>query len=96
MHPSTVVLIVAKTVTLLCGVALTTLTYRAYRRTMAPAMRALCLGIGLVSVGSLLAGGLNQLLGFAVAESAAVQSVFTASGFAVLTYSLYTEQPSAN
>jgi len=96
MHPTTVLLVGAKAVTLLCGVALTTLAYRAYRRTMAPAMRALCLGIGLVSVGSLLAGGLNQLLGVSIAQSVTIESVFTASGLLVLTYSLYTEQPPSN
>lgn len=56
-------------------------------------MRALCLGLGLVSVGSLLAGGHNQFIGFSVADSAAIRRVFTASGFVVLTYSLYTDRP---
>ena len=54
-----VLLIGMKTVTLVCGVILTTLTYRAYRRTEAPAMRALCLGIGFVTLGGV--GVVNAL-----------------------------------
>ncbi|MFC6975983.1 hypothetical protein ACFQL1_16860 [Halomicroarcula sp. GCM10025709] len=91
--PSTILLIAAKTVTLLCGAVLTALTYRAYRRTDARAMRALFVGIGLVTVGSIFAGSLHQVFEFPVATSVTVESSFTAAGFAVLTYSLYTEQP---
>ncbi|MFC7076002.1 MULTISPECIES: DUF7521 family protein [Haloarcula] len=91
---SAVLLIAAKTVTLVCGAVLTALTYRAYRRTDSPAMRALFVGIGLVTVGSIFAGSLHQMLDFPVATSITVESTFTAAGFAVLTYSLYTEQPS--
>ncbi|WP_276273896.1 DUF7521 family protein [Haloarcula litorea] len=93
MYPDTVLLVAAKTVTLLCGVVLTWLTYKAYRRTGSPAMRALWVGIGFVTAGAMLAGGVHQLLGLPVALSSTVQSLFTATGFAVLTYSLYTEQP---
>lgn len=89
MHLSTVLLVVAKTVTLVCGVVLTTLTYRAYRRTQSGAMRMLCLGLGLVTAGGVLAGSLNQLVGLPVATSATIESVFMAAGFIVLTYSLY-------
>lgn len=95
MDLSTALLIAAKTVTLVCGAVLTVLTYRAYRRTRAPAMRALMVGIGLITAGALLAGTLHQFVGLGVTTSAAIQSVFTAVGFAVLTYSLYTEQPTA-
>lgn len=93
MELSIVLLVAAKTVTLACGLALTWLTYRAYRRTAAPAMRALWIGISFVTTGALLAGGVHQLLGVPLMESTIVQSLFTASGFSLLTYSLYTEQP---
>lgn len=93
MHLSTVTLVVAKTVVLVCGAVLTTLTYRAYSRTRSAAMRALTLGIGLMTVGGVLAGSLHQLAGVAVATSTAVESVFMALGFAVMTYSLYAERP---
>lgn len=90
---STTLFIAAKAVTLVCGVALTTVTYRAYSRTGSAAMRALSLGIGLVTAGGVLAGSLNQFLGVPVATSSAVESVFMAAGFLVMTYSLYADQP---
>jgi len=90
--PSAVLLIVAKTITLACGLVLTTLTYRAYRRTRSTAMRALCVGIGLVTAGSVLAGSLNQLAGLPIVVSSTVESVFTAAGFIVMTYSLYSDR----
>jgi O-antigen/teichoic acid export membrane protein len=88
-----VLLIGMKTVTLLCGVILTTLTFRAYRRTRAPAMRALCLGIGFVTLGAILGGSLHQFVGMPVAQSVTVEELFTAAGFFILTYSVYTDQP---
>jgi len=95
VHLSTVLLVAAKTVMLSCGIALTTVTYRAYTRSGAPAMRALSSGIGLVTAGGVLAGSLHQLVGVPVATSSAVESVFMAVGFAVMTYSLYADQPTA-
>jgi len=88
-----VLLVAAKTVTLCCGAVLTTMTYRAYRRTRAPAMRALWVGIGLVTAGAILAGTLHQVVGIPVTVSVTIESLFTAAGFLVLTYSLYTEGP---
>lgn len=89
---STTLLVAAKTVTLLCGAALTTLTYRAYSRTDSAAMRALALGIGLVTAGGVLAGSLNQFFGVPIATSSVVESVFMAAGFLVMTYSLYADR----
>jgi len=89
---STVLLVAAKTLTLACGVVLTTLTYRAYRRTRSTAMRVLSLGIGLVTAGAVLAGSLNQLAGVPVVVSTTVESLFTAAGFLVMTYSLYSDR----
>ena len=89
VHLSTLLLVAAKTVTLACGIVLTTLTYRAYRRTQSAAMRVLCLGLGLVTAGGVLAGSLHQLVGLPLATSTTIESVFTAAGFGVLTYSLY-------
>jgi len=89
VHLSTVLLVAAKTVTLGCGVVLTTLTYRAYKRTQSSAMRVLCLGLGLVTAGGVLAGSLHQVVGMPIATSTTIESVFMAAGFGVLTYSLY-------
>ena len=89
---STVFLVAAKTLTLACGVVLTTLTYRAYRRTESTAMRVLSLGIGLVTAGAVLAGSLNQLAGVPLVVSTTIESLFTAAGFLVMTYSLYSDR----
>ena len=89
---STVFLVAAKTLTLACGVVLTTLTYRAYRRTRSTAMRVLSVGIGLVTAGAVLAGSLNQLAGLPLVISTTVESLFTAAGFLVMTYSLYSDR----
>jgi len=89
---STTFLVAAKTLTLACGVVLTSLTHRAYRRTRSTAMRVLSLGIGLVTAGAVLAGSLNQLAGVPLVLSTAVESLFTAAGFLVMTYSLYSDR----
>ncbi|QCC52682.1 DUF7521 family protein [Halapricum salinum] len=81
--------IVTNTVTLLCGGTVTLLARRAYHRTQSPALGALTAGLGLVTAGALLAGGLHQFLGIGFATSVGVQSTFTAVGFAILAYSLY-------
>jgi uncharacterized membrane protein YfcA len=91
MDESTALLTAAKTATLLFGGILTLLSLRAYRRTGSPALRALAAGIGMVTVGAILGGALHQLLDLPLRTSATLQSVFTALGFGVLTYSLYTE-----
>jgi TRAP-type C4-dicarboxylate transport system permease small subunit len=93
---TTVVLIVAKATTLIFGGALTLLAYRAFRRTGAVGLKVLGIGIGLLTAGALVGGVLHQLVGVPLNLSVTVQSVFTAVGFAVMTYSLFTDvtQPS--
>jgi hypothetical protein len=86
-----VLLVAAKTVTLVCGGALTALSARAARRTGSPALRALAVGIGLLTVGALAGGVGHQYLGLSLGASVSVQSVFTAAGLGVMTYSLYAE-----
>jgi len=92
MSERTLLLVIAKTATLTFGTLLTYLSHSAYRRTGSGALRALAVGIGLVTAGAILGGGLHQLLGLPLRTSVIVQSVFTAAGFAVLTYSLYTDR----
>lgn len=84
-------IVVAKTTTLLLGGLVTYLALKAYRRTGARPLRALAIGFGIITLGSLLAGLGNQLLGLGFQESVLVQSVVTAVGFAVITYSLYAD-----
>lgn len=92
MNGSTALLAATKTVTLLFGGTITYLSYRAYRRTGSPALRALTLGIGMVTSGVILGGILHKIVGLPLELSVSIQSVFTAAGFAVLTYSLYTKR----
>lgn len=91
MIPRATVLIAMKAATLTFGAIITYLAFRAYRRTRSTALRALAAGIGLVTCGAFLGGVLHQFVDVSLGVSAIVQSVFTATGFAVLTYSLYTE-----
>jgi len=81
--------IVTNTVTLVCGGTVTLLARRAYLRTRSPSLGALTVGLGLVTAGALLAGGLHQFFGVGFETSVGVQSTFTAVGFVVLAYSLY-------
>jgi len=87
----TLVVVVTKAVTLTFGTILTWLSVRAFRRTGAPALRALAVGIGLVTAGAFLGGAVHQVAGLELLVGIAVQGVFTAAGFTVLTYSLYAE-----
>lgn len=90
-HELAVILVVAKVSTLAFGGALTYLSYSAFRRTNSRALRALAFGIGLLTLGALLGGLLHQFAGISLAASVTVQSVFTAGGFAVMTYSLFAD-----
>ncbi|QSG12267.1 DUF7521 family protein [Halapricum desulfuricans] len=81
-----------KTLTLILGGLITYLSYRAYRRTGSPALRALSIGFGLVTTGALLAGVTNILLhDISIGVSLAIESGLTTAGFAVIVYSLYTQ-----
>lgn len=81
--------VASKVVTILAGGFVTLLAYRAYARTGSPALRALAVGLGLVTVGGFVAGAVHQLSGLDIVAGIAIQSTFTAVGFAVLAYSLY-------
>jgi len=89
MLETTLVLALTKAATLSFGALLAGLSWRAYRRTTDPALRALAVGIGLVTLGAVLGGVLHRVAGVRLAVAVSVQSVFTAAGFALLTYSLY-------
>lgn len=91
----TSLVVVLKTVTLVLGAAITYYALKAYRRTGSPALRALTVGFGVVTLGSLLAGAVDRAL---VVGSAldpewalAIESALTAVGFGVILYSLYVE-----
>lgn len=82
---------VMMTVTLVCGGLITGLSYRAYRRTGIRALRALTIGLGLVTLGGIIAGSAHQFTSMDIKLGISIQSTFTALGFAVIAYSLYME-----
>jgi hypothetical protein len=95
VSPHTVVtppaIIALKTVTLLLGGLITYLSYKAYRRTGAEPLRALSLGFGVVTLGTLLAGALDEVLGLGFRLGLLVESALVAVGFGIIVYSLYTD-----
>lgn len=89
-HP--ILLTALKTITLIFGATITFFSYRAYRRTGVPALRALTIGFGVITLGSLLAGVVDRFIISLGRESAiVVESALTAVGFAVILYSLYVD-----
>jgi hypothetical protein len=78
-----------KTLSLVLGGAITYLAYKAYRRTGAPSLRYLAVGFGIVTLGSLLAGIIDQVLQLELRVGLLVESVLITAGFAVIVYSLY-------
>jgi len=91
MSHVTVAIAATKTVTLVLGALITLFSLRAYRRTGAPALRALGIGFATVTVGAMLGGVADLLLPVGFEVGVLLQSLLTAAGFGVITYSLYTE-----
>lgn len=84
-------IIVTKSIILLLGSLITYLSYKTHRRTQTPALRALAIGFGVITLGALLAGVADQLLGVSLAAGIFINSILTALGFVIITYSLYVE-----
>lgn len=81
-----------KAITLGLGGMITYFAYRAYTRTRAKPLKYLALGFGFVTFGSLLAGAFDQFFVDISRDLAlVVESALTAIGFAIITYSLYSE-----
>lgn len=90
MHLNTLI-IIAQTVVLILGGSITFYATRAYRTTGDPSLRALAVGFGIVTLGTLVAGIVHQFLGFELSVGVAVSSWLTAVGFGAIVYSLYVE-----
>jgi len=80
-----------KTVTLVLGGLITYFAFNAYRRTGAAPLRALAVGFGAVTLGSLVAGVLDRVVASGSQYALVAESALTAIGFAVVLYSLYAE-----
>lgn len=89
--PNTAI-IVLKTIILLLGSGVTAIAFKAYRRTGAPALRALALGFGTITLGAFSAGVAHQLLGVTLKQGIIINSFLVAIGLAIILYSLYLEQ----
>jgi hypothetical protein len=79
-----------KTITLLMGFVVTYLALKAYRRTRAPALRAVAVGFAVVTLGAVLGGVAHQLLDVSLSVGVLLQSLVTMVGFGLIVYSLYT------
>ncbi|GAB7095195.1 hypothetical protein JCM30237_23480 [Halolamina litorea] len=86
------VIIVLKTIILLLGSGITLIALRAYRRTGEPALRALAVGFGTITLGALLAGVANQIVGLTLKQGIVINSLLAATGLAIILYSLYAQR----
>ncbi len=87
---TTTLIIGFKTLTLVLGGLITYLAYRAYRRTRSRSLGALTLGFGIVTLGTFLAGIVDQVLDAGFQLGLLIESALIALGFLIIVYSLYT------
>ena len=85
-------IVAMKTVTLLLGGLITYFSLRAFQRTRSRALGALAAGFGIITAGSIFAGAMNLIFQIDLQYSVLLQSVATAIGFSVITYSIYLEE----
>jgi hypothetical protein len=86
------VIVALKTVTLLLGGLIAFFSFKAYRRTGAKPLQLLAVGFTLVTLGSLLAGAIDQFATATRDYALVAESGLTALGFAIIVYSLYAQQ----
>lgn len=89
MSQMTTLVVALKTVTLVLGGLITYFAYMAYRRTRAAPLRSLAIGFGFVTLGSFIAGAVDQFVDMPLGTALMVESLLTAIGFGVVLYSLY-------
>lgn len=87
-------IVVTKTLVLVIGGLITYYSYQAYRRTGMPEHRFLTVGFGIITVGAVVGGVIDLVVGSYFAEdllytSVLLSSSLTAIGLAVILYSLY-------
>lgn len=91
MSQETTIVIALKTLTLVLGGLITFYAYKAYRRTGSRPLRALTIGFGVITLGAILAGAVDQLLSFPTSTALVAESALNAVGFAVILYSLFVD-----
>ena len=90
---TTTLIIGFKTLTLALGGLITFLAFKAYRRTDARSLGTLSLGFAIVTLGTFLAGVVDQVLAAGFLAGLLIESALIAAGFLVIVYSLYTTKP---
>ncbi|WP_435185196.1 DUF7521 family protein [Halobellus sp. EA9] len=84
-------IVVVKTGILVLGGLITYFSLKAYRNTGTRALRALAVGFGIITLGALLGGTMDFILGVSLATGILIDAALTFVGFAVITYSLYAD-----
>lgn len=85
----TPLVLISKTLVLVFGLLIVRIAYRAYRRRGSRSLRSLTLAFGLITIGGVLGGSIDQVLQLGLQAGILANSLLTALGFAVLAYSLY-------
>lgn len=93
VHPETPQWILAllagtRIAVLILGLAVTAISYRAYRRTGTAYLRTAAVGFGVISIGVFLEGVLFELFGLDLAAVHIVESIAIGLGFLILLQSL--------
>lgn len=83
------VILVFKILTLFLGGSIAFFAFKAYKRTKSSSLWALSIGFGVVTIGAILAGAVDQIFNLERSIALVIESAFTASGFAIILYSLY-------
>ncbi|MFC6872305.1 MULTISPECIES: DUF7521 family protein [Halobellus] len=84
-------IVVVKTGILVLGGLITYFSMKAYRKSGSRSLRALGIGFGIITLGALLGGTLDFILGVDLATGLLIDAILTFVGLAVITYSLYAE-----
>ena len=85
------VIVALKTTTFILGGVITYFAYKAYRRTGSRSLQSLAVGFGVVTLGSMLAGVVDQVLQLSRDVALTIEGFLTVIGFAIIVYSLYAE-----
>ncbi|WP_080505341.1 MULTISPECIES: hypothetical protein [Halorubrum] len=83
---------VVKFVILILGGSITYIAFKAYRHTGEESLQMMGVGFGILTLGAALTGIANQLFSVGLAHVVLINSLFVASGLAVIVYSLYIQK----
>lgn len=86
---TTALLVAARVLVLVLGIAITFLSYRAYRRTRRRYMRDAAIGFAVITIGVFIEGFLFEVVGLNLEIVHITESVAIAIGLVILLFSLY-------